>query len=332
VGERSTIEWTHHTFNPWRGCTKASWTDAKGKVRLHPGCQHCYAEQDMSVKLQGIRWGKGQERRAKADSGWREPLRWARKAAAVGERHRVFCAALADVLDDEGLPAMRERLWDTIWGTVRMCAGCGPLEEAGHDFGCAVPRLTHQSGLDWLLLTKRPENWRLIPEHIRPLVWLGTSVSDQQTADEWVPRLLAAEGFRYRFLSVEPLLGPVALQRWVGPTHVCTACRRHWNRPTTCDGCGRPSQSAGPTPIDLVIVGGESGAKARPCNVEWVRSIVQQCAEAGVPCFVKQLGAFATFPYGAVDNAPMPLVDSKGGDWAEWPEDLRVRQMPGVTP
>jgi protein gp37 len=321
MGEASKIEWTHHTLNPWRGCTKATWTDSTGKVHLHPGCLNCYAEKDMSVKLHGIHWGKGQERRPKAESGWGEPLAWARNAAKAGERHRVFCASLADVLDDEGLPEMRERLWDTVRRTAAVWPESGRPAAAHYE----PDRIMRMPGLDWLLLTKRPENWRWIPEDVRPLVWLGTSVSDQETADEWVPRLLQAEGFRYRFLSVEPLVGAVDL--W-----------RSWLR--VPEDAHSRAQHVG-SRIDWVIVGGESGSKARPCNVEWIRDIIRQCREAGVPCFVKQVGAAYSDPVDGVAGRSLKvpeeaspllsrrLTDPKGGDWNEWPMDLRVREFPG---
>jgi protein gp37 len=343
VGE-TTIEWAHWTLNPWRGCTKATWVDAAGKTRMHPGCEHCYAEKDMSVQLHGIKWGKGQARRPKAESGWKEPLRWARAAAAAGERHRVFCASLSDLLDNEGLPTMRERLWETIRRTAMVHRG-GPYH--GLSITSAhMLNFTALPGLDWLLLTKRPENWRLIPEDVRPLVWLGTSVSDQETADEWVPRLLQADGFRYRFLSVEPLLGPVDFRLYLP----CPACGGEGSVPVpgggkACGACyevaqGSPrgfipgSRERGPF-IDWVIVGGESGPKARPCNVEWVRSIVDQSLEAGVPCFMKQMGSVWASEHGAMsevltDEGDVVLrPDHKGGDWKNWPEDLRVRQFPG---
>lgn len=347
MGAASKIEWTHHTFNPWRGCTKATWTDSAGKVRLHPGRMNCYAEKDRSVRMHGIRWGKGQPRVPKAESGWAEPLAWARAAARANERHRVFCASLADVLDPEVPDAMRERLWDTIRRTVCV-PGFGPP-------GYVPPNkirdfdLQHMGGLDWLLLTKRPENWRKVPEHIRPLVWLGTSVSDQQTADEWVPRLLAAQGFRYRFLSVEPLVGSVSLdlgrceshnRDFVGNGHpdlgeYCTECAAdgwsgelshgHWIDPF-------PEQG-----INWVIVGGESGPKARPCDVEWVRDIIRQCRDAGVACFVKQMGSVWAKEHGAMtwvdkNGGRVQVPDKKGGDWKNWPEDLRVREFPGGAP
>lgn len=164
-----------------------------------------------------------------------------------------------------------------------------------------------------------PESWPL------PNVWLGTSVENQAAADERIPHLLRCPA-AVRFLSVEPLLGPVALD----------AAKRKYGG----------TDFAG---VQWVIVGGESGAGARPCSVGWIRSIVGQCKAAGVPCFVKQLGAK---PYSNADKighrgmdykALMPerktvpvfwrfLNDPKGGDMAEWPDDLRVREFPEARP
>jgi protein gp37 len=356
VSETS-IEWTRgskggpgYTLNPWLGCAKA-----------HAGCTNCYAEKHQAVNMRKggkVQWGEvwqGGQRVATSASTMARPFQWAREAAAADERRRVFCASLGDVLEVPDMPPFarltadlreavnraraqmdrqRALLWEVIWGTSRMCPECGPLEEAEHDRDCDGPRHIgfDAPGLDWLLLTKRPENWALVPEHIRPLVWLGTSISDQRTADEWVPRLLAAEGFRYRFLSVEPLVGPVDLTRLL---RVCPACDHVGPVGAGFVNCCPDGGAA--RRIDWVIVGGESGSKARPCNVEWVRSIVRQCREAGVPCFVKQLGAE---PSVAANEAAgmrrrgtpgawrLALNDPKGGDWAEWPEDLRVREFP----
>jgi protein gp37 len=331
MGEQTKIQWAHHTFNPWMGCSK-----------VHAGCTACYAEKSLPVAMRPggkLQWGEvwqGGQRVVKADSGWRDPLKWARDAAQDSVRRRVFCASLADVLEVPAAPpesggsleeelrwglvlvarraldAARARLWDTIRKTA-----CAPDAEGMIPFpGPTQAVLKKFPGLDWLLLTKRPENWHLVPEDVRPLVWLGTSISDQKTADEWVPRLLAAKGFRLRFLSVEPMVGPVNLSRWlpspdgfvaddeVGPVHVDD---------------GAPS-------IGWVIVGGESGSKARPLNVEWVRDIVRQFREAGVRCFVKQMGAR---PVGMPFADFAEHIDPKGGEMSQWPEDIQVREVPG---
>ncbi|WP_197282885.1 DUF5131 family protein [Novosphingobium sp. ST904] len=93
MAENSAIEWTHHTFNPWIGCTKVG-----------PGCDNCYASDLATVRL-GVKWGPGEERRHTAASTWKQPRVWNRKAEAVGTRFRVFCASLADVFDNEAQPS-----------------------------------------------------------------------------------------------------------------------------------------------------------------------------------------------------------------------------------
>jgi protein gp37 len=345
MGADSEIEWTHHTFNHVLSCAK-----------VHKGCTNCYAEVEQAIVMRKggrINWGEvwqGGDRVVVADSTWKHPFTWARKAAKAGERHRVFCASLSDVLEVPSLPGKwpsgwdekqiawatervqrigaemdraRARLWDTIRKTARTCGECH--EPLAGKTRCSATLHRFEGGLDWLLLTKRPENWALIPEDVRPLVWLGTSVSDQETADEWVPRLLQAEGFRYRFLSVEPLVGPVDFAK--------TPCGDGYRNPLM-GGVGAGSHRA----LDWIIVGGESGPKARPCRVEWIRSIVRQCREAGLPCHVKQLGARPVGDWGPGKLPPLSdhparrgewvLPDDKGGDWNAWPEDLRVREYP----
>jgi len=147
-----------------------------------------------------------------------------------------------------------------------------------------------------------PENWPL------PNVWLGVSVENQHFADERIPLLLQTPA-AVRFISAEPLLGPVTLAQFHNGT-----VSRDWVR--------------GGTRLDWVIVGGESGPNSRPFDLAWGRSIVHQCQAAGVACFVKQLGAQ---PLGDIP-APLPrlvkLMDRKGGEIDEWPEDLRVREFP----
>ncbi len=191
MGEGSKIEWTHHTFNPWRGCTHVS-----------PGCEHCYAEAlSKRNPAQLGTWGAGGERVIASESYWKQPERWNRAAEKAGDRHRVFCASLADVFED------RPELIEPRWRLFSLIA------DTPH--------------LDWLLLTKRPENarvlgvgnfwldinaWRLeqglsvIPGGMTdiardglPNVWLGTTVEDQRRADERIPILLdtpAAVRFR----------------------------------------------------------------------------------------------------------------------------------------
>ncbi len=159
-------------------------------------------------------------------------------------------------------------------------------------------------------------------------VWLGVSVEDQQRADERIPLLLQVPA-RVRFLSVEPLLGPVDL----------CSCNPKWP--------DRHSRDCRLLSLDWVIIGGESGPRARPCHVEWVRSLVQQCKAAGTPCFIKQLGSKPVIGCARCKDNPYwgrtlsswtrcpdcglkGPRDPKGGDPAEWPADLRVREFPRI--
>jgi protein gp37 len=280
VGETTGIAWTDHTFNPWIGCAKVC-----------PECVNCYAE-GYGQRF-GVAWGERGDRRRTSPSNWRQPLRWHRAAVRDGVRRRVFCASLADVFEDRAdLEPWRRDLFDLI-------------EEC--------------YGLDWLLLTKRPEDVREMAHRWRgdwPVhVWLGTSAGTQETADRAIPHLLRVNGPQVRFLSAEPLLGPIDFREVPGFNRVGLDLGGWW-----------------------VIVGGESGPRARPCSVSWVRSIVRQCRVASVPVFVKQLGANYCDTANGIggrstkDPELMTLTgrlrDSAGRDMAEWPEDLRVREYP----
>jgi len=183
-----------------------------------------------------------------------------------------------------------------------------------------------------------------------PNVWLGVSVEDQTTADERIPILLGTPA-ALRFVSAEPLLGPVDMARWMWPTHWSWDGR--FKTPEEAQAAGayveRKAQalvSAFSRFVDWVIVGGESGPGARPFDLDWGRDLVRDCAAAGAACFVKQLGAVPVTVSGATGNfrthkgerqveltaERLVLADRKGGDPAEWPEDLRVRQFPTVRP
>lgn len=284
--EDSKIEWTHHTFNPWRGCTKVS-----------PGCAHCYAE-TLSHRNPAVlgEWGKGRPRVKAAPAQWRLPLKWhqeaefeARLAAEMKitrfERPRVFCASLADWLDDE-VPA--SWLFDLI------------------------SLILKTENLNWLLLTKRPQNWHArlkaaadqctcdpgdVTDRIYAWiegsrmihnVWIGTSVEDQTRANERIPHLLRIPA-RVRFLSCEPLLGPVDLTEIVRKEAVG---EHHFNA-LECDVAPDDDGEWEGRTINWVIAGGESGADARPMHPDWPRSLRDQCEAAGVPFLFKQWGEYA---------------------------------------
>jgi protein gp37 len=157
-----------------------------------------------------------------------------------------------------------------------------------------------------------------------PNIWLGTSVEDQASADERIPHLLATPA-AVRFLSCEPLIGPVELD-------FTMAAKRVTERHPEPGGGERITGEWKVPGIDWVIVGGESGPRARPMDLEWARSLVAQCRAAGVKPFVKQLGSnpweIEHLDTGDHESYPMKLRESHGRDMAEWPEDLRVREFP----
>jgi protein gp37 len=172
MARNSSIEWTHHTFNPWWGCVKVS-----------PACKNCYAETWAKRVGLGL-WGASAPRRFFSDAHWNEPIKWNREAQREGERRRVFCASMADVFEARAeLNEWRERLWGLIELT--------PM-------------------LDWLLLTKRPERiGRCVPwrERWPHNVWLGTTAENQRWLDKRIPELLRYARAPVLFISAEPLFG-----------------------------------------------------------------------------------------------------------------------------
>jgi hypothetical protein len=306
-------------------------------------------------------WGPAGTRVVAAESYWRAPVRWNANAEGAEERPRVFCASLADVFEDWHGPMVNSvglPLYDVDGRLMELAPGQFFLQAREpatmDDVRRRLFRLIDATpNLDWLLLTKQPENVeRLTPTYFpggyvaeagtmnqegpRPNVWIGTSAGTQESADRFIPHLLKVPA-AVRFLSCEPLLGPVNLHPFL-----CKHANPHHPEHGYGPWC---SPSGG---IGWVVVGGESGPKARPCRVEWIRSIVEQCRAAGVPIFVKQLGSNPTWTY----YAGKPLVpfeqpycassrtqrdgiqtrtrlrDRHGGDPSEWPADLRVREVP----
>jgi len=323
----SAIEWTDYTFNPWIGCAK-----------VHAGCAHCYAEADQDKRRGRVAWGPHGTRSKTAAANWRGPLTWNREAeggicvqcgrwddlgsadcycgqyGAIGEtrRPRVFCASLADVFENwqgQIVDHQKNVLW---WRSDRGVAPAeqtrpsvkadriATMDDLRRDLFALIDATPH---LDWLLLTKRPENiarfWGWGGSEAEPMrrdnVWLGTSVSDQASAAKQIPELLACRDLSpVLFLSCEPLLGPIELEY-------------------DADCFANPS-------IDWVIAGGESGPNARPLHPDWARGLRDQCAAAGVPFFFKQWGEW--LPGVSFGRDETPIGTFPAGKFArhEWVE------------
>ena len=274
----------------WTTHTFSPWV---GCTKISPGCDHCYAEGWAKRAGHPELWAG--TRRRTTPANWRQPLKWNAEAERTGTRPRVFCSSLADVFDNQVPTQWALDLWSLIAET---------------------PRLT------WLLLTKRIGNvserapW---PDN----VWLGITVVNQDEAARDILKLLAVPA-RVRFLSCEPLLGQIDLTRLTARFERGTL----YNLNCLRSDYGRGAGPEHPT-VDWVIVGGESGPRARPFVLGWGKEIVRQCREAGVACFVKQVGARPVNREG--ERCPH-IRDPKGKVVEEWPEELRVREFPAATP
>lgn len=359
--ENTKIEWATHTFNPWIGCSK-----------VHAGCLNCYAETLMADRYKTVVWGPHGTRKLTSPAKWREPVRWNKAAlldhaTRIGptERPRVFCASLADVFEDWDGPIMdsrAERLCrcgacDLVVAYGGECKGCGradanwpwlTMDDARRRLFALIDATPN---LDWLILTKRPENIRRMMPERRDNVWLLTSVSNQETYEKQWPELVKCRDLSPVLgLSVEPQLGPIDL---MGKCLDCEGggqvMRCEGGRPYEgpCDRCNGTGWGDGKEAPDWIIAGGESGRDARPCAVEWVDDLRSQACLAAIPFFAKQLGAkpvttnanlydfeevIRTEEWGtAAASCRYVLDDPKGGDWDEWPESLRVREFPQVT-
>lgn len=344
----TSIEWTDATWNPVTGCTKVS-----------AGCKHCYAERVFPRAYAGKTvMAESPERfgdRVNLDKITRQrrftdvmthpdrldqPLRWRKP-------RRVFVNSMSDLFHDDVpddfiaqvFTVMARALQHTFQVLTKR------PERMREWFADSAWERVCQSVITNKVLFKDGEDldWPL------PNVWLGVSVEDQATADQRIPLLLETPA-AVRFVSYEPALGPVDFS-----AHGAHALPLSWtysagqgDHHPSGDGRGGWWSDLGHLPgeppnVDWIIVGGESGPKARPFDVQWARDTIRQCRASGVACFVKQLGAnpFDVEPLHytdkrdadggpIVDGGPFPirLKHRAGGDMAEWPEDLRVRQTP----
>lgn len=325
----TTIQWTDETWNPVTGCSRVS-----------EGCRHCYIERTPPFRMGGRKLGDPVQLH---HDRLEQPLHWKKP-------RRVFVNSLSDLFHED-VPG------DFINKVFAMMALCPQhtfqiltkrphralsflsIDGAGNAVrGRAWEMLGYLPNYDHDDVLHRP--WPL------PNVWLGVSVEDQQTADERIPILLQTPA-AVRWVSAEPLLGPINLDRIDGA--VLDPDYKGLHISALIGG----SKTQTPWHLNWVVVGGESGSKGRSCDLAWIRSIVRQCKSAAVPCFVKQLGDYVLDRNDAGFDGEMPTdwpmdtdvddpanewdwqgakirirLNKKGGDPAEWPEDLRVREFP----
>lgn len=318
MSQNTGIQWTDATWNPIRGCSRVS-----------EGCRNCYAER-MAARFNG----KGMPYEGLAirseittsktfkSSSWtgevrfieehlEDPLHWKKP-------RRIFVNSMSDLFHEKVSDAVITTIFDVMNRSRR------------HTFQILTKRPKRMMEF----LSEYPPGLKDSMKILRsqmplPNVWLGVSVEDQKTADERIPLLLQTPA-AVRFISYEPALGPVT------PRGITKGwCPTHDFPGGFCHGPCKDDVR-----LDWVIVGGESGPGARPFYIQWARDIIGQCKEAGIPVFLKQLGAQ---PFDVCKkehclepvrkhNSVFPLKDRKGGDWSEWPEDLRVREFPECQP
>lgn len=386
------IEWATKTWNPVNGCSPVS-----------AGCANCWAMRttwrlahnpgcgDRYVGL--VRRGDNGRNRPHWTGEVRmdhealyDPLRWRRPS-------RIFVCSRADLfhekLDDSEIAwvwaVMALAHWHTFIVLTKRPARMRRLLN-DQDFLRLVDTHISMSLEDeaspaarmWNALARRRDDamaTALIMEGGGPLpnVWVGVTAEDQAAADERIPELLATPA-AVRWVSVEPMLGPVDLSEWIAPVSICHSCgaEHEGHVPGDCPSCktdnlltawgfeqaqrtrenARTDEDMDKGPLlSWVVAGGESGPGARPCAMEWIESVVRQCRAASVPVFVKQLGALVvseqrTAPAALMSRPPAEyepdfiapngevwawragLRHPKGGDPAEWPADLRVREYP----
>lgn len=347
MGENSKIAWTDATFNHVRGCTKVS-----------EGCKFCYAEagSKRNPGTLGV-WGPNGTRVVASEAMWKEPVKWDRLGTEAGERRRVFCASLADVFEDWDGPmvnASGEVLRRHSTFSDRWWSPCGlPVDPITMtDVRRRLFELIEWTpNLDWLFLTKRPENvMRMVPDdwigQFPSNVWMGTTVENKEAALKRLPELCSIPA-RIRFISAEPLLENISdeIAPYLGTGYVMG------------DYSGPGYEIPG---IHQVIVGGESGSrdKARSFDLAWARRIRDVCEINQISFFMKQMGsrpydsdAMKAVPgsdrmlsageartdedlevlHQCLTASEVRLRHPKGEDPTEWEAGLRIQQFPEVA-
>jgi protein gp37 len=341
MADKSKIEWTEATWNPIVGCSVVS-----------PGCTNCYAMRWAAYALDGTRRRDTGEPKFPHYAGTTRRVNgkavWTGKVALAPEhvltaplRRRRPTTWFVNSMGDLFHESVPDEWIDKIFAVMALCpqhtfqvltkrsarmrAYCSQDTAPGRIWADAM-EIGGRADVPVPQLDVTSKRVGAMP---LPNVWLGVSAEDQKRADERVPDLLATPA-AVRFVSAEPLLGPIDFRPFGLAVH---------HHPDNVDGPAlraivaaarrQMAEAAGTGTLDWIIVGGESGPNARDFRYSSALSIIQQCAAAGVACFQKQVGSS---PIDDLDGTtrPVRLRDRKGGDPSEWPEQLRVREMPEV--
>ena len=308
MSDKTGIAWTNATWNPVTGCTKVS-----------QGCKHCYAEREwarLSANPKATAYyGRAFTDVACHENRLNQPLRW-------NKPRLIFVNSMSDLFHED----VPDEFIDKVFAVMALAER--------HTFQVLTKRpdrmlayLTTKNRADIIgdnaMPTVSKNDFGLLEWPIKN-VWLGVSVEDQETADERIPLLLQTSA-AVRWVSAEPLIGPIAMN----------------DCPVGMSGPLRPygGTSADTPKLDWIVVGGESGHHVRTMRAEWVRKLRWDCKKAGVPFFMKQLGAAFSDAENGIAGAGLDispdiisrrLIDRAGADMDEWPEDLRVREWPAV--
>jgi protein gp37 len=268
--------------------TEATWNPWHGCHKVSAGCKNCYMFREKKA------YGQDPNAVVRSKTTFNAPLKWVKAGKAP---RYCFTCSWSDFFIEEA-DSWRSEAWEIIRAT---------------------PQITYQ------ILTKRPERIAAgLPGDWGegyPNVWLGVSCENQEAADKRIPLLLCTPA-AIRFISAEPLLGPINLHEIELPSEYNISINvPGWVSALEKNHEGR--YYSAPASLDWVIVGGESGPGARPFSIDWANAIVEQCRAANVPVFVKQLGAHV------IQGGERRIKrDKKGGDMHEWPHEIRVREMP----
>lgn len=344
MADTTNIEWCDSTVNFWDGCTEVSKEETGGG-----GCDHCYAKRMNQWLHGGENWGPGAPRRRILTAS-RTTLSWQRNAAKFRAQHgrdrRVFVNSTSDWLDNEVPVEWRVEQLDII----RKCPDVTFLLLSKRIGNFEKLLRATREAVDF---DKQRDLWLWITEWYREgnppkNVWVGATVVNQSEADRDIPKLLSTPA-RVRFLSIEPMLGPVDLRKdiggtlWIGGQRGCGGTHRHNGDPAGHDEgqgtswvvgdprmphhhhdnrCGRG--------IDWVITGGESGRGARPPHPDWFRSLRDQCAAAGVAFMFKQWGAWAPYDRGQIDGATLATPNALDAPMQKYGKKLTGRLLDGV--